>query len=58
MQHALHLAASARPASDYTFVDASLASLYGLPAPQVSGFVKTSLSGTTRIGACSGSRAS
>jgi Protein of unknown function (DUF1592)/Protein of unknown function (DUF1588)/Protein of unknown function (DUF1595)/Protein of unknown function (DUF1587)/Protein of unknown function (DUF1585) len=37
-------------ASDYTFVDASLASLYGLPAPQGSGFVKTSLAGTTRIG--------
>lgn len=37
-------------ASDYTFVDAGLAKLYGLPAPQGSGFVKTSLIGTTRIG--------
>jgi hypothetical protein len=37
-------------ASDYTFVDAGLASLYGLPAPQGPGFVKTSLTGTTRIG--------
>jgi hypothetical protein len=37
-------------ASDYTFVDASLAKLYGLPAPQGSGFVKTNLTGTTRIG--------
>jgi hypothetical protein len=37
-------------ASDYTFVDAGLAKLYGLPAPQGSGFVKTSLTGTTRIG--------
>lgn len=37
-------------ASDYTFVDAGLASLYGLPAPQGSGFVRTSLAGTTRIG--------
>ena len=36
--------------SDYTFVDASLARLYELPAPQGSGFVKTSLAGTTRIG--------
>jgi hypothetical protein len=37
-------------ASDYTFVDAGLAKLYGLPAPQGSGFVKTTLTGTTRIG--------
>jgi hypothetical protein len=37
-------------ASDYTFIDAGLAKLYGLPAPQGSGFVKTSLTGTTRIG--------
>lgn len=37
-------------ASDYTFVDAGLAKLYGLPAPQGTGFVKTSLTGTTRIG--------
>jgi hypothetical protein len=37
-------------ASDYTFVDAGLAKLYGLPAPQGSGFVKTSLTGTSRIG--------
>jgi hypothetical protein len=37
-------------ASDYTFVDAGLAKLYALPAPQGSGFVKTSLTGTTRIG--------
>jgi hypothetical protein len=37
-------------ASDYTFVDAGLAKLYGLPAPQGSGLVKTSLVGTTRIG--------
>jgi hypothetical protein len=37
-------------ASEYTFVDAGLAKLYGLPAPQGSGFVKTSLTGTTRIG--------
>jgi hypothetical protein len=37
-------------ASDYTFVDAGLAKLYGLKAPQGSGFVKTSLAGTTRIG--------
>jgi hypothetical protein len=37
-------------ASDYTFVDAGLASLYGLPAPQGPGFVRTSLVGTNRIG--------
>ena len=37
-------------ASDYTFVDTRLAKLYGLPAPPGSGFVKTSLTGTTRIG--------
>jgi len=37
-------------ASDYTFVDAGLAKLYGLPAPNGSGLVKTSLAGTTRIG--------
>jgi hypothetical protein len=37
-------------ASDYTYVDAGLAKLYGLPAPNGSGFVKTSLTGTTRIG--------
>jgi hypothetical protein len=37
-------------AADYTFVDAGLAKLYGLSAPKGSGFVKTSLTGTTRIG--------
>jgi len=37
-------------ASEYTFVDAGLASLYGLPVPKGTGFVKTSLVGTTRIG--------
>jgi hypothetical protein len=37
-------------ASDYTFVDAGLANLYGLPAPKGPGFVKTSVAGTTRVG--------
>ena len=37
-------------ASDYTFVDAGLAKLYGLKAPPGSGFGKVSLAGTTRIG--------
>lgn len=37
-------------ASDYTFVDAGLAKLYGLPVPTASGFSKVSLAGTTRIG--------
>lgn len=37
-------------ASDYTFVDGGLAKLYGLPVPNGSGVVKTSLTGTTRIG--------
>jgi len=37
-------------ASDYTFVDAGLAKLYGLPVPTGAGFNKVSLAGTTRIG--------
>jgi len=37
-------------AADYTFADSGLAKLYGLPAPQGSGLVKTSVTGTTRIG--------
>ena len=37
-------------ASDYTFVDAGLAKLYGLPAPTGTGLSKVSLAGTTRIG--------
>ena len=37
-------------AADYTFVDAGLAKLYGLSAPKDTGFVKTSVAGTTRIG--------
>ena len=37
-------------ASDYTFVDAGLAKLYGLPAPSGTGMSKVSVAGTTRIG--------
>jgi len=36
--------------ANYTFVDSALAQHYGLPAPTGTGFVKTSLDGTTRIG--------
>lgn len=37
-------------ASDYTFVDAGLAKLYGLPVPSGTGMSKVSVAGTTRIG--------
>lgn len=36
--------------ANYTFVDATLASFYGLPAPTGDGFQRVSLAGTNRLG--------